>query len=575
MAIITAGVVMNVLFALATGVWAYWIGLDEDACGVGAVVPGAPAWQAGLEVGDQITQIRGKPVERYKDLKAAVSVGDISGGVPMVVHRPGVPEPLTITVQPRKTKRGPVPTIGIIQPMSPVLHKKLPVLPGTPAAAAKPGFRSGDRIVAIDGKPIDDYAQIHQILALNPDKTLSITVERGGAKGDGGSRAASPGPVERLTMSVAPAPVRQLGMSMKMGKVTAIQRNPPAEAGGIAPGDTITKIDGQPVGDPLTLPDRLRIRAWKEPPGAGVTLTVVRPDTPSPIDVRVSLRRSTCFDPPLFASDPVAVPALGIAYEVLSEVAAVGADGPAAKAGLKPGDVVVKAKLTPPFADRVRQIPYGEQYLDLGFNRPIDADLKATPNGWPALAEAIQKMLPGGTVALTLADNRVVEFQPANAPDRFWPERGFEFNAKTFFSGGQSFALALRLGTRETIDSLTVVYRFLAKLGTRQVDATAFGGPFTIFDMAYHFAALGFADFLIFLTIIGANLAVINFLPIPVLDGGHMVFLAYEGITGKPPSEKVHVALTYLGLLFILGLMLWVLGLDMVRYVPSWLSRIF
>jgi regulator of sigma E protease len=68
---------------------------------------------------------------------------------------------------------------------------------------------------------------------------------------------------------------------------------------------------------------------------------------------------------------------------------------------------------------------------------------------------------------------------------------------------------------------------------------------------------------------------VINFLPIPVLDGGHMVFLAYEGITGKPPSEKVHVALTYLGLLFILGLMLWVLGLDMVRYVPSWLSRIF
>ena len=49
---------------------------------------------------------------------------------------------------------------------------------------------------------------------------------------------------------------------------------------------------------------------------------------------------------------------------------------------------------------------------------------------------------------------------------------------------------------------------------------------------------------------------------IPVLDGGHVVFLLYEGITGKPPDERVHVALTYAGLFLILGLMVLVLGLD-------------
>src|SRR3990167_3675699 len=59
MAIISAGVVMNVLFALGTAVWAYWIGIDELECGVSAVIPGAPAWQANFKVGDQITQIRG------------------------------------------------------------------------------------------------------------------------------------------------------------------------------------------------------------------------------------------------------------------------------------------------------------------------------------------------------------------------------------------------------------------------------------------------------------------------------------------------------------------------------------
>jgi regulator of sigma E protease len=61
---------------------------------------------------------------------------------------------------------------------------------------------------------------------------------------------------------------------------------------------------------------------------------------------------------------------------------------------------------------------------------------------------------------------------------------------------------------------------------------------------------------------LSANLAVVNFLPIPVLDGGHMVFLIYEGIMGKPPSERVFVLLSYLGLAFILTLMLFVLGLD-------------
>jgi regulator of sigma E protease len=56
---------------------------------------------------------------------------------------------------------------------------------------------------------------------------------------------------------------------------------------------------------------------------------------------------------------------------------------------------------------------------------------------------------------------------------------------------------------------------------------------------------------------------VINFLPIPVLDGGHMAFLIYEGIRRKPPSEAVYVGLSYLGLAIILAIMLWVFGLDL------------
>ncbi len=58
------------------------------------------------------------------------------------------------------------------------------------------------------------------------------------------------------------------------------------------------------------------------------------------------------------------------------------------------------------------------------------------------------------------------------------------------------------------------------------------------------------------------NLAVLNFLPIPVLDGGHMVFLCWEAVTRKRPSERVLIAATYCGMAFVLGLMAFVLYLD-------------
>lgn len=69
-------------------------------------------------------------------------------------------------------------------------------------------------------------------------------------------------------------------------------------------------------------------------------------------------------------------------------------------------------------------------------------------------------------------------------------------------------------------------------------------------------------NLLLFLTLLSANLAVLNFLPIPLLDGGHIVLLLWEGIRGKPADERVQEVLTYIGLAIILGLMVFVLGLD-------------
>jgi len=107
-----------------------------------------------------------------------------------------------------------------------------------------------------------------------------------------------------------------------------------------------------------------------------------------------------------------------------------------------------------------------------------------------------------------------------------------------------------------------MVFRFLRKIGS-QVPISALGGPITIAKAAGYSAFEGPGKLLLFLTMLSANLAVINFMPIPLLDGGHMVFLAWEGIRGRPASEKFVVALHTVGFVCIISLMVFVLGLDL------------
>ena len=126
-----------------------------------------------------------------------------------------------------------------------------------------------------------------------------------------------------------------------------------------------------------------------------------------------------------------------------------------------------------------------------------------------------------------------------------------------------SIGEAVRMGGQETVDSALLVYRLLHSFSTNKVSTRNISGPVGIIGAALGVARLGLGNFLLFLTLLSANLAVINFLPIPILDGGHMVLLAYEGIRGKPADERVQEVLTWIGLLLLLTLMIWAFGLDL------------
>jgi regulator of sigma E protease len=130
-----------------------------------------------------------------------------------------------------------------------------------------------------------------------------------------------------------------------------------------------------------------------------------------------------------------------------------------------------------------------------------------------------------------------------------------------------NFGEAMKLGAEETWLQATQVLRLLNRLRKGQISMKVLGGPVTIAKIAGAAASKGIPDFLLFLIMISATLAVLNFLPIPVLDGGHFVFLLYEGIRGKPADERVQLALSYLGLLLIIALMVWVFSLDL-KLIP-------
>ena len=80
-------------------------------------------------------------------------------------------------------------------------------------------------------------------------------------------------------------------------------------------------------------------------------------------------------------------------------------------------------------------------------------------------------------------------------------------------------------------------------------------GPITIAQFANYSAQGGFSEFMRFLALISLTLCIMNLLPVPILDGGHLVFYAYESVVGRAPNEQALRILMGMGLALILSMM--------------------
>jgi membrane-associated protease RseP (regulator of RpoE activity) len=432
-----------------------------------------------------------------------------------------------------------------------------------------PRHRSGDK-----RDPFVFHSRLRRLI----DLPIVIQVRRG----DPNNSSLREPPVngDVVSLFVPPAYHFTLGLRMKMGKVAGVREGSSAARAGVQKGDELIKVVmtgehderlyAQEDLDPERLPFELVQAAAKQPGKKKVILTLRRESERAPKDITcepVDWDQSWDNDreAPLGAASPLPIPQLGVAYWILSQIVEVKPGSPAARAGLKKDDTLKEYRVREP-SEFTKDIGWSKwAKLDTERSGNPVYDRWARPFWYLQLSEHKEIQ-----VRVKRPDEDVKDPITLTAEeDRTWPlvSRGLNLQTDYKLQKASSLGEALAMGGRETRDMIVLMYLQLRSLATGRVSVKGIGGPIEIGMQGFFFAQTGNFELLLFLGIISINLAVVNFLPIPILDGGHMVFLIYEKLRGRPPTEKARVIATYIGLAAIGFLMLFVFYQDIQKYV--------
>jgi len=120
-------------------------------------------------------------------------------------------------------------------------------------------------------------------------------------------------------------------------------------------------------------------------------------------------------------------------------------------------------------------------------------------------------------------------------------------------------------GVEQTWEVSSLTLKMMWKMVAGEASLKNLSGPLSIAEYAGKSADLGLTSYLVFLALISVSLGVLNLLPLPVLDGGHLMYYLWEGATGQSVSEVWIACLQQVGMLFIFALMLTALFNDLTR----------
>ena|GEM_PF-385033 len=606
LAIIVAGVAMNVVFAIICAAGAFTVGVTETVPAVGNVIPGSPAWEAGLQTGDRISAIDGKPTKAFGDILKKM----VEGNKPVALEIERNEEKHTISVTPRRRSGDLTSNIGITSLPTLELQTGDKLLHGLVRPTWEKYYSSESlttlnnfavleslkerktphlQISQMSGQRVTTYAEYLDAQLKNIGQPITYTLA---------SVSLEPLTPEETTttfidIEIPAIPMREIPVRFKMGEIVAVLPGSDAAKQGIAPGDTILSVDGDTDIDPLKLPQillrkvnagqrtvELLIRSPRESHAVPIghdyyeekTLTVAL----APIRMMPELSGMSM-------RDPLGSNALGLSWNVEPVIADFDESQWAEQPRPAIGDRVVEVEFvhsaaltrTTSFSRITREGGFfsahrGFLFHEIG-NR-IDLPFifsyllqDALPLESKTEEDIFVRLILEGSDGQT----KIVDVPILESTDWFNIERGYVLKPEQAKITAAGLGDALSRGAERTLDYGLLVYKTLQALLDGSVSPRALNGPVGIIEIMYRIAQSGWSEYLMLLCLIGINLAVINLLPIPPLDGGHVLFLLYEGLFRRQPNEMIQVVLSYFGLFLIILLMVWTVSLD-VSCIPRW-----
>jgi len=567
MVVVSAGVVANLILAVVLFIVAFMVGVRFEAPVIGALPSTSPALAAepldapglepGLRPGDRVLEIDGARMLTFADIRIAAAMSRPGVPLTMLVERPGHASPLQFRVEPRNDPRGGVRTLAVLPSANCTittdrsaesLVKRALDEAGLGATELGPGWVleqidgttaiSGDALVtaarSLGGRPIPTRWR-------SPDGSRSIDVEIPVTP-----ELQWPGRREGATSE---GDAGLLGL-LPLAQVLDVDPTS-ANASAIWPGDVVLR-----AADSIGPSQRSLISAIRERGSGFIALTLLRDG--AEIYVSATIAAAEIFGDRPARLGLTLAPALSVPL-----LAAPAADGaPASNLGILPLSRVQKVAGTTV-----------ENWSDL--RRALDAALRAAlarPGAGddPSSAIVVPIELSSPTAAREV---RSLELRVPRADADAILSLGwtptlslavFDPLDVTLTADGNPIR-AVAMGFRQTWRLVQLTYLTLDRLLRGTVAVKELHGPVGIVHIGTRVADRGFMYLVFFLAMISVNLAVLNFLPLPIVDGGLFLFLIYEKLRGKPPSVAFQNAATILGLCLIVGVFLVASYNDVLR----------
>jgi regulator of sigma E protease len=409
------------------------------------------------------------------------------------------------------------------------------VKPQSPAAVA--GLQYADRIVAVDGEKVSGWSALQEKIRAHAGQPLQLRVERAGKPID---VAIVPG-VHEETNPLETVKQGRIGISAtpRAAEITVAGPDSPAARAGLKTFDVITRLDGQPVPNYEELSQKLAGRS------TAVALEALRKQ---PVEAPGA---TLWVDQPIAATLPA--PAAPGDYGLLPSdltLFAVQPGSAAAQAGLQRGDRVVSVNGQPALSwfDEV------EPARRAAGAKPLAMTVRR--DGKDVSVSVVQKLQRQRDETGVRVDVPELGAAPDTAIYAAEPER-----IMVSFGPGE----ALSRSFTEMAGAVRGQALGLARIVTGGISTEAIGGPIMIADVARRAADDGWRSFIYIMGAISVVLGVMNLIPLPVLDGFHVLSAAIEAVQRKPLSLRFREVANLVGIALLLSLMIYAFKNDLVR----------